>query len=89
MFPYLVAAGYEPVIVFEPEAATETPDVTGLAERMQALGIDVAFFQKVHGASVSAEIIALRRLGIRTVYGVCDRVDDDIVRATDADGDRD
>lgn len=84
IFPQLRAAGYEPVIVFEPETATETPDLTGLAERMQALGIAIAYFQKVHGPSVMSQLAALRRAGIPTVYGVCDRVDDALVRATDA-----
>ena len=84
LFPLLRAAGYDPEIVFEPASATETPELAGLAERAKARGCSLVFFQKVHGASVLAEMRKLRGLGIRTVYGVCDRIDDEIVRATDA-----
>lgn len=84
MFPYLRAAGYEPVILFEPPAGTETPNVDGIATKAQTQGLDAVFFQKVHGPSVLAAMAELRALGIPTVYGVCDRIDDGIVRATDA-----
>lgn len=84
MFPYLRAAGYEPVILFEPPAGAETPNVDGVAERAQTEGVDAVFFQKVHGPSVLAAMLALRAMGIPTIYGVCDRIDEEIVRATDA-----
>ncbi len=84
MFPYLRTAGYEPVILFEPPAGAETPNVDGVAERARAEGVDAVFFQKVHGPSVRAAMAALRSMGIPTIYGVCDRVDEEIVRATDA-----
>jgi len=84
MLPRLKASGFEPIVVFEPKTAHETPDVSGLTERMQSLRIDIAFFQKVHGTSILAEIKELRRVGIQTIYGVCDRIDEEMVRATDA-----
>lgn len=84
LFPRLRAAGYDPQIVFEPIGATETPDLSGLAERAAARGCELVYFQKVHGPSVLTEMRALREKGIRTVYGVCDRIDDEIVRTTDA-----
>lgn len=84
MFPYLRAAGYETVILFEPPDGTETPDVDGIAAQAQAQGLDAVFFQKVHGPSVLAAMAALRAMGIPTIYGVCDRIDEEIVRATDA-----
>lgn len=83
MLPRLRLAGYECEVVFEPETPTETPDVAGIADRLRERGFDIAFFQKVHGHSVRQELDRLRQLGIKTVYGVCDRIDDDMVRATD------
>ncbi|MDD5330462.1 MAG: glycosyltransferase [Sulfuricella sp.] len=84
MFPYLRASGYEPVIAFEPKQNTEQPDVSGLAERLSRQNINIAFFQKVHGPSVLGEMKKLSAAGIRTVYGVCDLIDDDIAAAADA-----
>lgn len=84
LFPLLKAAGYKPEIIFEPASATETPELSGLAKRAAARGCEIVYFQKVHGPSVLAEMRDLREKGIRTVYGVCDRIDDEIVRATDA-----
>lgn len=84
MFPGLVAAGYEPVISFEPPGNTETPHVAGLAARLKDQGIAIAYFQKVHGQQALAEAAACSRLGIKTVFGVCDLVDNDMAAATDA-----
>lgn len=84
VLPALRAAGYDPRIAFAPPQPTERPDVSGLAARLIADGIDIAYFQKVHGPGVRAEIETLRQAGVRTVYGVCDRIDDDMVRLTDA-----
>jgi glycosyltransferase involved in cell wall biosynthesis len=84
MLPHLREAGYETYIIHEPNEPTETPDLSGLADRVQALGLDIVYFQKIHGAGVRRQIAALRSAGVRTVYGVCDRVDNDLVRATDA-----
>jgi len=83
MIPRLEAAGYDTLIAYEPTTAQEKPNVSGLSERMQTLGVDIVFFQKVHGPSVFSEILALRQAGIKTVYGVCDRIDEDMVRITD------
>ncbi|WP_374496143.1 glycosyltransferase family 4 protein [Zoogloea sp.] len=83
LFPYLKAAGYDPQIVFDPLSASETPDVSGLAERVAEQGFGLIYFQKVHGPSVLAEMRALRAMGIPTVYGVCDRIDDEIVSIAD------
>lgn len=84
MFPYLVAAGYDPVIAFEPPTSTETPDLTGLAPRLEAQGIEIAYFQKVHGPKAEAEVAQLRARGIKTIFGVCDRIEDGMAAATDA-----
>lgn len=84
MIPYLCGAGFEPHIVFEPKDSEEEPDVSGLAERLSRQGIEIAYFQKVHGRSVLAEIRKLSALGIRTLYGVCDLVEEEMTEATDA-----
>ena len=84
MFPFLEAAGYQPVIVFQPDVGMEKPDVSGLAEKMAELGVEIAYFQKIHGRSVREEAEKLCGLGIRTVYGVCDLVNNDMAGAVDA-----
>ncbi|HLX27611.1 MAG TPA: glycosyltransferase [Casimicrobiaceae bacterium] len=83
MLPYLERAGFDASIVFEPLVPAEVPDVTGVAERMIRERCGIAYFQKVHGASVAREVDALATAGIRTVFGICDRVDLPMVRATD------
>ncbi|HJU21400.1 MAG TPA: glycosyltransferase [Casimicrobiaceae bacterium] len=83
MLPYLDRAGFDASIVFEPPVPAEVPDVTGVAERMIRGRYAIAYFQKVRGASVAREIEALAAAGIRTVFGICDRVDPAMVRATD------
>lgn len=83
MLPYLERAGFDASIVFEPSAPVEVPSLTGLAERMIRERYDIAYFQKAHGASVAREVEALAAAGIRTVFGICDRVDLPMVRATD------
>lgn len=84
MLPYLRAANFDPHIVFEPVSAAEEPGVAGLANRMFGEGFEIAYFQKVRGASVVAEARALSRLGIKTIYGVCDLIDNEMAEATDA-----
>lgn len=84
MFPFLRAAQLDPHIVFESSQNTETPDVDGLAARIKDQGFEIVFFQKVHGPSVVAQAQELREAGIKTVFGVCDAVEPDMVEATDA-----
>lgn len=84
MFPYLVAAGYEPLVAFEPAASTEVPDISGLAARLRQQGVDIAYFQKVRGPSAVAEAVACHSMGIRTVFGVCDLIENEMAEATDA-----
>ncbi len=76
--------GVEPLVLFQPEQATETPVVDGLALRAKALEIDIVYFQKTSGQSVVAQVAALRRLGIRTVFGVCDVIDPEMTACCDA-----
>jgi glycosyltransferase involved in cell wall biosynthesis len=84
MFPYLRAAGFDPQVVFEPEQATDRPDLTGLAPRLIGEGFQVIVFQKVGGSSAETLARELGAAGIRTVFCVCDFIDDAMAAATDA-----
>ena len=84
MLPYLRAGGFDPHIVFEPEKASDRPDVSGLAPRLIGEGFQVIVFQKVIGSSVEALAGQLRAAGIRTVFCVCDFIDEGMAAATDA-----
>ena len=84
MLPFLRAARFDPHIVFAPTPSVETPDVSGLATRLQADGFQIVYFQKVHGDSVLALVRELRAVGIKTVFGVCDLIDVAMADATHA-----
>lgn len=84
MLPYLAKAGYEPHFVFEPDPPTEKPDLTGVLDRVSRLGLDIVYFQKVSGESAVQAAGELRARGIRTIYGVCDYIDNEMAAATDA-----
>lgn len=84
MFPYLRAANFEPYVLFEPQHDGEEPDVSGLAEKMRSEGIEIAYFQKVHGQSVLAEARKLLAYGIKVIYGVCDLVENEMAEVADA-----
>lgn len=84
MFPFLRASHFEPHIVYEPEQGNARPNVDGLAPRLAAEGFRIIVFQKVHGSSVEGLARALGALGVRTVFCVCDVVDDAMAAATDA-----
>ena len=83
MFPFLREAGFEPQVVFDPLRATEAPDVSGGASDLQKAGFDIVYFQKVRGPSVVRLARQLSSAGIKTVYGVCDFVDVEMVDTTD------
>ena len=82
MFPFLIRAGFDPHIVFEPEIDTRRPILEGLARRIQDERFQVIVFQKVHGQSVEALARQISGLGIKTVYLVCDIVDASMAEAT-------
>jgi glycosyltransferase involved in cell wall biosynthesis len=84
MFPFLRAAQFDPHIVFDPVKNNETPDLTGLSAKIQADGFQIVYFQKVHGNSAVALVHELRSMGIKTVFGVCDLVDEAMAKVTDA-----
>lgn len=84
MLPYLRAAGFDPHIVFDPEIASMTPDLDGLADKIKAAGFKIIFLQKVFGNSVFQLVKKLRSEGIKTVFSICDLVIPDICAETDA-----
>jgi glycosyltransferase involved in cell wall biosynthesis len=83
MLPYLRDAGFVTEISYEPESDTETPELSELAERMARQRIEIAYFQKVHGPSVIDAARKLSSMGIKTVYGVCDIIDNKMAKVTD------
>jgi hypothetical protein len=84
IFPLLRQMGFEPIVVFEPGEASEMPDVSGLVDKVLGLGLGIVVFQKIHGPSVLAAVRSLQKARVRTVYCVCDIVDNEMVEATDA-----
>ena len=83
MFPYLRLAGMEPMIIFEPDEANETPDLTGVAARAIQARCSTVVLQKVRGLSAVALAQQLAAIRMRTIYAVCDLVDVPMVDATD------
>ncbi len=83
MFPFLRDANFDPHIVFEPKDAEERPDLTGLYPRILLEGFHIIYFQKTHGRSAETLAKQLSEAGIKTIYGVCDLVDEGMAEATD------
>jgi hypothetical protein len=83
MFPFLRVAGFDPRVVFEPAAPNEMPHLTLDADQLLAEGYRIVCFQKVSGPSVLDLARALAARGIKTVFMVCDLVDEAMVQATD------
>lgn len=84
MFPFLREENFDPHIVFEPKYGNETPELDELAPRLVSEGFQLIYFQKVHGPSVEKLAQHLSASGIKTVYGVCDLVNEAMTVATDA-----
>jgi Glycosyl transferases group 1 len=84
-FPGLVDAGFEPVVLHAPHQPEETPALPDLcAQRIADAGCALVVFQKVRGPRAVALAEELEQLGVRTVYLVCDLVDELMCRATSA-----
>lgn len=84
MLPYLHDGGFETHILFEPPGSNEAPHLPDIVDRAVALGIDIVYFQKVRGPSVLETVTRLGARGIKTVYGVCDLIENGMAEATDA-----
>lgn len=84
VIPALKEAGFNVEIVFNPDKASETPDIDGLIDNIKNQSFDFIYFQKVHGPSVESVARLLSALGIITIYGVCDIIDPGMVAVTNA-----
>lgn len=84
ILPHLQMAGFETEVVFEPPSATETPDVSGVFQRIRERRCSVVFFQKVRGPHVVNLVRELEAAGVRTVFLTCDLVDAEMCEATTA-----
>ena len=84
MLPFLQSEGLQPHILFQPPRATETPDLTGVAEKAIASNSKAVVLQKVGGPSAVALARQLKSAGVHTIFSVCDRIDAEMVEATDA-----
>lgn len=84
LLPLLAARGIATSIVYAPEAPAETPPLAQLDAAAIARACDVVVFQKVRGTGAVALAGALRAAGVATMFAVCDRIDVDMARATDA-----
>jgi hypothetical protein len=83
ILPWLESEGLQPIVLFDPLEPSETPNLTGVAERALISGCDVVVLQKVRGQNASAFARTMASYGIRTVFLVCDRVDIEMAAATD------
>ncbi|MDP2007883.1 MAG: hypothetical protein Q8K45_19605 [Rubrivivax sp.] len=84
MLPFLRAAGMKTRILFASPQPSETPDLTGVAARAVEAACDVVVLQKVRGPQAVSLALQLAAQGIRTVFVVCDVVDVEMVKVTDA-----
>lgn len=84
LLPLLRAAGYEPVIVHDPEAPDEQPRLQLRPQELAAQGVRVVIFQKVTGPDVERTARELSAAGIATVFMVCDIIVPAMVEACDA-----
>ena len=84
LFPALQRAGYPPMVCFAPENGDERPTLDLPVAELRARGIGCVVFQKVHGPAVERQVAALRAVGIKTLFMVCDLVEARMAAATDA-----
>lgn len=84
VLPLLEGRGFRASVVFEPDVATETPNLDEAADAILQSGCEAVVFQKIRGPSVLALVRRLSQSGVASVYMVCDLVDPEMARATDA-----
>lgn len=84
LFSHLRYAGFEPEVLLDPVVPCEEPDVGDLVAKALARSCDIVVFQKIRGRSVAQAATRLRSAGVKTIYCVCDLVDDQMAEATDA-----
>lgn len=84
MLPFLRDAGYAAEIAHDPEREALQPNLEGLDAASLARRYDIVYFQKVCGPSVLRLTRELEAAGVRTIYGMCDLVEPEMVAATSA-----
>jgi hypothetical protein len=84
MLPFLRDAGFSADLAHDPEHGSLNPDLSALDAAALAKRYDIVYFQKVCGPSVLRLARALEAAGVRTVYGMCDLVEPEMVAATSA-----
>lgn len=75
MLPFLHSADFQTCTLFEPTEPTETPNLSGVFERVVEENCGIVIFQKVTGSSAVNLARQLSDIGVRTVFAVCDRID--------------
>jgi glycosyltransferase involved in cell wall biosynthesis len=84
MLPALAAENFSTPVVFEPAQPSETPDLTGVAQRAIESGCDIVILQKLRGPNALDLVRKLAEANLKTVYVTCDHVDHSMVDAADA-----
>ena len=84
ILPNLQESGFEASILFEPDQSTEEPVIPDVVNRATQNEIDIVYFQKVRGPSVVKTVRQLSARGVKTVYGICDLIEEQMVAETDA-----
>lgn len=84
MLPFLRDAGFAAEMAYDPELESLQPNLDGLDAAVLAKRYDIVYFQKVCGPSVLRLARELEAAGVRTVYGMCDLVEPEMVAATSA-----
>lgn len=84
LFEPLRQAGFEPIVVHEPEGSCQEPRLDLDAAALRAQGIRCIVFQKTFGPQAVRLAQNLRQHGVASIFLVCDVVEAEMVAATDA-----
>lgn len=87
MFEPLRRRGFLPFILYQPEEAYSSSNLDGIVDAAVRLGLgetDIVYFQKVFGPKAVQVANELKKKKIKTVFGICDAVEPEMVDACDA-----
>ena len=84
LMPHLGHAGFDTEILWEPPAPREVPINIRVDDLLRGSAPVIVVLQKIRGPAVVKTVRALRERGVRTVWCVCDIVDNEMVSETDA-----
>ena len=84
ILPFIHSAGFHTSILFEPEYPSETPNISDIYNAVRDSNCDLVVLQKVRGPSAISLVQRLSAIGIRTIFLVCDRIDQHMAAAADA-----